>query len=50
MHIKGSVLRVISGAGHLSNLEKPAEFNRHLKDHLRAFRKPGQVLNPEARS
>ncbi len=48
MHIKGSVLRVISGAGHLSNLENSAEFNRHLKDHLRAFRKPGQVLNPEA--
>jgi 3-oxoadipate enol-lactonase len=43
MHIKGSVLRVIPGAAHLSNLENPAEFNRHLKEHLHKFRKSAQA-------
>jgi 3-oxoadipate enol-lactonase len=33
-HIKNSVLRVISGAAHLSNLENPGEFNRALREHL----------------
>jgi pimeloyl-ACP methyl ester carboxylesterase len=33
-YIKNSVLRVISGAAHLSNLENPAEFNRAIKEHL----------------
>ncbi len=32
--IKGSVLRVIDEAGHLSNLEQPEEFNRHMMEFL----------------
>ncbi|MCA1558009.1 MAG: alpha/beta hydrolase [Acidobacteria bacterium] len=32
--IRGSRLAVIEGAGHVSNLERPAEFNRHLRDFL----------------
>jgi 3-oxoadipate enol-lactonase len=33
--IPGSELAVIEGAGHLSNLERPEEFNRLLTEHLR---------------
>ena len=33
-NIKGSVLRVIDDAGHVSNLEQPNEFNKHLLDFL----------------
>lgn len=32
--IKGSLLRIIDHAGHLSNLEQPFEFNKHLYDFL----------------
>jgi len=32
--IKGSVLRIIDQAGHVSNLEQPYEFNKHLYDFL----------------
>lgn len=32
--IKGSILRVIDNAGHVSNLEKPHEFNKILSDFL----------------
>jgi pimeloyl-ACP methyl ester carboxylesterase len=32
--IRGSHLEVIEGAGHVSNLERPAEFNRHLRAFL----------------
>ncbi len=32
--IKGSVLKVIDKAGHVSNLEQPEEFNKHLNDFL----------------
>ncbi|HEX8748743.1 MAG TPA: alpha/beta fold hydrolase [Pyrinomonadaceae bacterium] len=32
--IRGSRLEVIEGAGHVSNLERPDEFNRHLRDFL----------------
>lgn len=32
--ITGATLRVIEGAGHLSNLEAPDEFNRLLREHL----------------
>ncbi|KDN54622.1 alpha/beta fold hydrolase [Flavobacterium seoulense] len=32
--IKGSVLKVIENAGHVSNLEHPAEFNKHISDFL----------------
>lgn len=32
--IKGSVLKVIDNAGHVSNLEQPDEFNKHLSDFL----------------
>ena len=33
-HIRGSVLRVIPQAAHLSNLENPAAFNRQILTHL----------------
>lgn len=33
-NIPDSQLRVIDNAGHLSNLEQPAEFNKHLSDFL----------------
>lgn len=33
-NIKGSILRVIDNAGHVSNLEQPNEFNKHLLDFL----------------
>ena len=32
--IKGSILHVIDNAGHVSNLEQPHEFNKHLYDFL----------------
>jgi len=32
--IKGSILKVIDNAGHVSNLEQPKEFNKHLEDFL----------------
>src|SRR5438105_1132358 len=32
--IPGARLEVIEGAGHLSNLESPEEFNRFLREHL----------------
>ncbi len=32
--IKGSILKVIDNAGHVSNLEHPHEFNKHLLDFL----------------
>lgn len=35
--IRGSRLEVIEGADHVSNLERPAEFNRALKDFLNAL-------------
>ena len=33
-HIKGSILKVIENAGHVSNLEQPKEFNKHLNEFL----------------
>jgi 3-oxoadipate enol-lactonase len=33
-NIKGSILKVIDNAGHVSNLEQPDEFNKHLFDFL----------------
>ncbi len=35
--IKGSILRVIDHAGHVSNLEQPGEFNNHILNFLSAF-------------
>jgi pimeloyl-ACP methyl ester carboxylesterase len=35
--IKGSILHVIDDAGHVSNLEQPHEFNKHLLDFLTAL-------------
>ena len=35
--IKGSILHVIDNAGHVSNLEQPHEFNKHLLDFLMAL-------------
>lgn len=35
-HISGARLCVLAGAGHLANLERPAEFNRLLLEHLTA--------------
>lgn len=32
--INGSILRVIDTAGHVSNLEQPDEFNKHLLSFL----------------
>ncbi len=37
--IKGSILHVIDNAGHVSNLEQPHEFNKHLLDFLMALDK-----------
>jgi 3-oxoadipate enol-lactonase len=37
MNIKGSVLHVINNAGHVSNLEEPAKFNKLLRDFLVDF-------------
>ncbi len=36
-NIKGSVLHVITNAGHVSNLEEPIKFNKHLRDFLNDF-------------
>lgn len=36
-NIKGSILKVIDHAGHVSNLEHPEEFNRYLRDFLNAL-------------
>jgi 3-oxoadipate enol-lactonase len=36
-NIKGSLLRVIENAGHVSNLEQPAAFNKHLREFLSAL-------------
>ncbi|MBX2941993.1 MAG: alpha/beta hydrolase [Cyclobacteriaceae bacterium] len=33
-NIKGSILRIIDNAGHVSNLEQPHEFNKHLLSFL----------------
>jgi len=35
--IRGSRLGIIEGAGHVSNLEEPAEFNQHLRSFLDAL-------------
>jgi len=35
--IKGSVLRIIDNAGHVSNLEQPHQFNNHLLEFLRSL-------------
>jgi pimeloyl-ACP methyl ester carboxylesterase len=32
--IKGSILKIIDNAGHVSNLEQPQEFNQYLGDFL----------------
>jgi len=39
--IQGSVLQVIERAGHVSNLEQPDEFNRHLGDFLQTISSVG---------
>ena len=38
--IKGSILHVIDNAGHVSNLEQPDEFNKHLLDFLTVVSDP----------
>lgn len=35
--IKGSVLRIINHAGHVSNLEQPIEFNKHIFDFINSM-------------
>lgn len=35
--IEGATLQVIENAGHVSNLERPDEFNKHLSDFLKAI-------------
>jgi len=37
-NIKGASLKVIDNAGHVSNLEQPNEFNRHLQDFLNSLK------------
>lgn len=37
-NIKGSILQVIENAGHVSNLEQPQEFNKHLGSFLAALK------------
>jgi len=36
-HIKGSVLKIIDDAGHVSNLEQPDKFNKYLLDFLNSL-------------
>jgi len=36
-HIKGSILKIIDDAGHVSNLEHPEEFNKYLTDFLNSL-------------
>jgi len=36
-HIKGSILKIIDNAGHVSNLEHPEEFNTYLTDFLNSI-------------
>ncbi len=38
-NIKGSTLKIIENAGHVSNLEHPKEFNQHLQDFLDTLKK-----------
>lgn len=33
-HIKGSILKIIESAGHVSNLEQPVEFNKNIHDFM----------------
>jgi pimeloyl-ACP methyl ester carboxylesterase len=33
-HIRGATFHVVEGAAHLANVERPAEFNRLLEEHL----------------
>ncbi|MES2727764.1 MAG: alpha/beta hydrolase [Bacteroidota bacterium] len=40
--IKGSILHVIDNAGHVSNLEQPDEFNKHLLDFLTTLSADGR--------
>ena len=39
-NIKNSVLKVIANAGHVSNLEQPEEFNKHLQNFLNILNAP----------
>jgi pimeloyl-ACP methyl ester carboxylesterase len=43
-NIKGSILKVINHAGHVSNLEQPGEFNKTLADFLRTLQGVGVEL------
>jgi len=36
-HIKGSILKIINNAGHVSNLEQPDEFNSYIEDFINAL-------------
>lgn len=42
-NIKGSLLKVIEGAGHVSNLEQPEEFNKHLNSFLKTVKDKRQA-------
>ncbi len=37
-NIQGSILKIINHAGHVSNLEQPDEFNKHLNDFCNSLR------------
>lgn len=48
--IEGSELKVIEKAGHVSNLEQPEEFNRHLQEFLAGITSVGAEINNEKKS
>ena len=37
-HIEGSSLKIVDNAGHVSNLEQPDEFNKHVQDFLKSLK------------
>lgn len=43
--IKGSILRIIDHAGHVSNLEQPQEFNKHLFDFISSMHEEYDIRN-----
>jgi len=45
-HIRGSVLKIIDNAGHVSNLEQPNEFNKYLVDFLNSVSKQAPKSEP----
>jgi 3-oxoadipate enol-lactonase len=42
LHIRNSILKVVSKAAHISNMETPLEFNGHLREHLENYRRESE--------